>query len=391
MRSIWPKGLWLLAVGGAFAGGYFVEQRRSPNPAPTTPVAATIPLTEVAVAQAPAAMPDLVIPSGPATPLDRVEINRHDQAFKAIEKQLGINTGSLLDEPSSPKIPPIILVGQKKEAPPPMGEVPLIAPPGIGILVPPRLPQDANNKPEPLPDFHRAPPPPSLGPQTFPRMVLQLTKTRQVVLDCDVRRVGISGIAFAEIWAKGEKGPWVRLERTAWANGPLSATLPNEGRFGLKVVLESQAGLRSPEPIEATVPDLLVEADITPPKVELHELRGSPTPGVVNIGWTTTDKNPAVERTRVEYSTDSQTWHMIEGFNPAHPHVVDKVRFACAWTVPQGIGHRVKLRVTVEDRVGNRATATSTEHVSVDMVIPEGQLKLLTAPLERGPMPRLAK
>jgi hypothetical protein len=163
------------------------------------------------------------------------------------------------------------------------------------------------------------------------------------------------------------------------------------------LVIESESGMRTLPPNTGTIPDVVVDVDLTPPVVRLLGIQPSAAANKVRIEWQTTDKHPKKEGTKLEYSTDGRTWQRIEGFDEAKATRTVKVNSDLVmvtqhydWTIPQGLPHQLMLRVTARDMAGNSGVAELPQKVSLDLVVPEGKIVNVQFPtaIEQGPQPR---
>src|SRR5262249_46245775 len=138
-------------------------------------------------------------------------------------------------------------------------------------------------------------------------------------------------------------------------------------------------------------PDLAMGYDTPPPHLDIFPPRPVPDqPGKVVLSWSMTDRNPdrGSAATRLEYSTDGETWRPIELPN-------GRLNWGSIdWTLPLGVPPKVLFRLTVRDKAGNVATAVTDHKVSIDLVAPEGKItgvRRQQAEPDRGPMPRVVR
>jgi hypothetical protein len=408
MARLLRVALVLAAVAGAFAGGYLVKHSSSFSWAAAKPVGvgeaapakavthttvlahrtmavtATAPHTRtvartVKVADlAPPPMPSP--PAEPSTILQppiavgepaRLEpVDPNDPALRMIRDAMGIKTTVL--EKGAP--PPLVLADAKRDAEPaaiappvPMaGPPPKLESPRIDLDLPPMIPAPPASRPVPL------------------------LNSRAVELDFEVTRAGLSKVKAVELWATRDGGTtWTRTDRMDGARPPFRARLGGEGEYGFRMVFESEAGMRTPDPKPGQAPDLMMELDTTAPHIVIYSPVAGP-PGTIELRWQMTDKNLDRDPTavRLEYSVDGQTWERIERPTAGPGQTSHQ------WTLPPGVPPRVLFRVIARDKAGNVATAVTTEKMSVDLVAPEGKVtgvRVQGREPEKGPMPRVVR
>lgn len=384
-------GLAIGALAGTFAAGFYLK--------PTPPVryaAAAPPASQPAAAPIhdPQVKPAVVLGAPePADPLDAA-------GMAMIRKEMALQT-TILDK-SEPV--PAVLVEARRRRLKEEENSPQVCGPGV-LLDNMAVAQQPSSSPvptggpmprldpPPLPDIPRInvsppPPPPSihvppLGSATRP------VNDRNVALDFALTRTGSSPVKAVELWTTRDGGAtWAKTDRMTGCASPFRTRLGSDGQYGFRMVFESEAGMRSPEPKPGESADQTIWLDTTPPRIA--DLSLGPVPGApdkVRVRWTMTDGHLDYQRVRIEYSTDGRTW-LPAAIDPNVPHD-SKVGTSRAWKVPPGLPHRVMLRVTVRDTAGNETTAELPQPVSIDLVAPAGKVTGLHGPgLEVGPTPR---
>src|SRR5262245_43047600 len=299
-------GMIAVAVLGAFAGGYLLKSSgwlmtaAPDSPLVAAKLSATTSKGTVAHTTAPArwtmdtdrpsiAMPPVAVaqelrpPPPPATPSSDDHVDPSDPAFQMIKNCPGIKT------PLDPAGPTPAVLADAKAAP-----------------VGPSLQKD-----EPPPMVGAAPRldvPPARTP-------VKLVNNRSLALDFEVTRSGLSKVKTVELWVtRNGGGTWHKMDEMAGCQSPFSARLGSDGAYGFKMVFESESGMRSPEPRPGQIPELDIELDTTPPHLDIFPPRPVPDqPGKVVLSWSMTDRNPdrGSAATRLEYSTDGETWRPI--------------------------------------------------------------------------------
>jgi hypothetical protein len=200
------------------------------------------------------------------------------------------------------------------------------------------------------------------------------------------------------LWTTRDWGKtWAKTDRMAGAQSPFRTKLGSEGEYGFRLVFESESGMRTPEPKPNDDPDLKLELDLTPPFVTLQAPVRVPAdplgqlgigdPNSVRLRWHAVERNFDFDYVKLEYSADGQSWHPINLQGASKRSGIGTFD----WTPPAEVPPRVLFRVTVRDKAGNYASATSSKPMVIDLVPPEGRLTGVRTPgpePEVGPMPR---
>ncbi len=307
-------------------------------------------------------------------PDSQADPDPNDLTFQIIRKQLGHKT-TILGEPEPV---PAVLVDAKKSGAPlhGMNPIPLMGPT-------PRL--AAATPPEPVVSLPELPPPPVIDvPKIRESKQRRLVNRRDVELDFEVSKAGLSQIASTELWVTHEGNKWKKHDSRPGAKSPYQAKLNEDGYYGFRLVLVSETGQRSAEPRMGQVVDFELWLDTLPPKVKIFSPEAiQDASDRIKIRWQSTDKNPSAEGVKLDYSVDGETWIAI------HPTPLSGNSFD--WTLPKGIAPEVFIKITAKDAAGNVAVATSASKTAVDLVIPEGKITGIrdeNAKPEVGPKPR---
>jgi hypothetical protein len=321
-----------------------------PSPLPPIEVAATGPKLDF----------DLVKPPDPKS--ETIDPSRPE--YHWIKNGLGIKT-TVLDKSDAL---PAVFADSAKDPGPPVPKIDIdIAPPP---LMAPRLDMP--------PAFPGLSPPAS----TF-------VSNRDVTLDFTVTRAGSSRIAAVELWTTRDGGrSWSCTDRMKGAQSPMRTRLGSEGIYGFRLVCENEYGLRSAEPQPGASPDVVVELDVSPPKMTPVIVEPAGKDGLVRLAWTVTDKHEDRSGSMLEYSADGCDWRPIEisrlqrsGSN----RCVD-------WSVPAGMSPQLLFRATARDLAGNQSVAESPSKVTIDLVAPAGKITGVHSERDEpeiGPMPRM--
>jgi len=216
--------------------------------------------------------------------------------------------------------------------------------------------------------------PNAASPRAMPQ--LQVVNDPEIVLEYEVSKVGPSGLGKIEVWITRDGGAnWIRFaedpdasQATTSGQYKRTLTLPGEGVFGIRLVVESKAGIGKPAPRAGDLPDMLVEVDATPPEAKLFPLiPDTQRQGTVILSWTAKDRNLATTPITLEWAERSTgPWQIIA------PNLPNSGRFP--WVLPKNLPSHVYLKLTARDAAGNEAVAITRDPQLVDLSEPEGRL-----------------
>ncbi len=163
-------------------------------------------------------------------------------------------------------------------------------------------------------------------------------------------------LSQVELWyTQGKEQAWHRYGTDDDRQTPLPFTAPDEGLYGLYMVLTNGTGPSSLPPTPTTAPQLWVFVDYSPPTVQCHPLRAIRVAGrrVVQIRWSAADKHltprPVELAYRVEPSTEYRP--IIE------ERQTNSGQFD--WRLGDDLTGAVQVRLVVHDRAGNATEALS--------------------------------
>ena len=278
---------------------------------------------------------------------------------------------------------------------------PIVAPPATERAKDTRLPNEPKgNDTPPAPAFPPAPGtpgapviPPSAGPApkadalNVSTNVLSGLPAPQVInvtsfkLAYEVEDKGASGIGKAEIWVTRDDGrTWIiwqtieKPESTLLIDLAKKGTKDIEGVYGIKVILQSGAGLAREAPKPGELPDLRVEVDTRAPTLLVF----TPVPDATQrdtlvLRWKAEDRNLATDPITLEWSEGPKgPWFPIAAADSigTSPGAVRRIpnTGSYPWKVPANFPiHKVYLKVTARDLGGNVAEVTPVEPITVDL------------------------
>ena len=209
----------------------------------------------------------------------------------------------------------------------------------------------------------------------------QVINVTSFKLAYEVEDRGASGVGKAEIWVTRDEGhTWEKWQTIEKPESPLVIDLARrgtkdvEGVYGIKVVLQSGAGLAREAPRPGDLPDLRIDVDTTAPVVDIYE----PVPDKTQrdtlvLMWRAADRNLATDPITLEWAEGPKgPWFPIAASDAIGSTPAGAKRLANAgsypWKVPANFQtHKVYLKVTARDLAGNVAEAVTNKPVLVDL------------------------
>ncbi|HVP09976.1 MAG TPA: tetratricopeptide repeat protein [Phycisphaerae bacterium] len=161
---------------------------------------------------------------------------------------------------------------------------------------------------------------------------------------------GSDSITAAELWYTCDRGQtWQRSAGGESGQNPIAFEAPQDGLFGLYVVLHNANGASAPAPKTGTAPQQWVLVDRAAPIVQVLQL----TPDVrfdlnreIHIRWAVRDDNLPNRPVSLHYRCDqSRAFQLIAGDLPANS--------SFSWTVPDNITGRVEIKISAVDQADN--------------------------------------
>jgi hypothetical protein len=160
-----------------------------------------------------------------------------------------------------------------------------------------------------------------------------------------------------------------------------------DGRYGLKLVPVSGAGLSDEPPRPGSPPDFRVLVDTVPPVIRIYPPVAEPSNRqVLNLIWSIHEENPGKDPVSLEWS-DSPTgpWRSVvandaivtAGGGQAQQtatRIPNTGRYA--WSIPANLPtHMVHLKVTAWDAAGNKSEVVTPEPILVDLTKPRARIQ----------------
>jgi hypothetical protein len=140
--------------------------------------------------------------------------------------------------------------------------------------------------------------------------------------------------------------------------------------YGFIIQPISGAGTKADDPRAGDAPQFLVEVDTTKPEISLKNIRvggGGLNGPLVEIEWTSSDKNEMPEPITLEYSLDG-----INEWKPIVAKTQNTGKYT--WEITDKKLWRFHVRATALDKAGNSNSDKTKEPVLVDLDKPSGTI-----------------
>lgn len=210
---------------------------------------------------------------------------------------------------------------------------------------------------------------------------VRMVNSRQFNIGYKLQDVGPSGVSSVEMYLTRDDGAtWQRYGEDPDRVSPFSVIVPEEGTFGLSLVVRSGVGLAVDPPQSGDKPAMVIQVDQTAPVIELLpvEQGQGATANNLLIRWRTRENHPAEKPVFLYYSVNRQgPWQ------PIALGIDDMGQFA--WSVDPGVPSKFFLRLEIRDSAGNLARVETPDPLMVDLSRPTADIVDIEAGLNVGP------
>lgn len=192
-------------------------------------------------------------------------------------------------------------------------------------------------------------------------------------LNFHVEEAGPSGISKVELYMiRSDAQRWEKYGESPRREPPFPVRVEQEGIYGFSILVRSGVGLGDRPPQRGELPQLYVEVDRTPPKVQLlsaEAARGGEN-GVVTLTWRATDRNLKPAPIQISYAERPEgPWTLVaENLENSGKYI---------WRLPSHLPiYRFHMRVEALDKAGNKGHADTDANrpVIVDLNVPKAKL-----------------
>ncbi len=189
--------------------------------------------------------------------------------------------------------------------------------------------------------------------------------------DYELERTGQWGIANVELWGTRDGGnSWRRYAIDSDRQSPIHVTVPEEGVYGFKILIESVGGFEPEKPRPGDQPEVMVRVDVTKPQLTLT--RAEQGQGYLadrmEIAWSVGEEDLADRPIDLFYSNRREgPWIPIaNGLDNTGQY---------AWRLQRHLPDFMYIRIQARDRAGNISSAVSPQPVGINLPQSTGTLR----------------
>ena len=214
------------------------------------------------------------------------------------------------------------------------------------------------------------PPPNDVGPP--PGTPIRWINTRVFQLTYDTRAMSGAANVSVELWGTRDGGrSWQSFGKDARGQSPMLVTVPGDGIYGFRMVIQNGPGMAGRPPLPGEVPGIWIGIDLTRPVgriTAVHQGVG-PEGGKLFIDWEASDNRELAARP-ISLSFSERLggpWTPMAGNLENTGHY--------AWQLTGSLPQRIYLRLEIHDAAGNMGIYETPEPVPLDLSSPAAQLR----------------
>ncbi len=205
-----------------------------------------------------------------------------------------------------------------------------------------------------------------LPPGVRPRMV----NKRRFELEYDIQAIGPEGIGKIELWGTRDGGQtWISFGTDPDNRSPFVVGVENEGLYGFRIVVETNAGSQGTPPRSGELPEIWVGVDTTRPVAKLlpADADNAARTGEISIRWEAADQLLAARPIALAYAQSAAgPWTVLASGLENSGHY--------DWRPDNRGPDRLYLRLEVRDEAGNVETIDGSEPVTIVRTRPQGRI-----------------
>lgn len=209
------------------------------------------------------------------------------------------------------------------------------------------------------------------------------SRGHRVDVQYEIRNIGFSPVKRVDVWRTTDGGnTWETIGSDLDLQPPYPVVLPSDGLYGLAVTcvteLGEKTGRRQPDPAKATLPQVTLAIDGTPPELRLrtfdkrHYVRGGDK---ALLAWEVKDAGDHLDPRGISllYTINGgQAWLPIaEG--------LDASAGGYMWVTPSLNASALRVKAVARDTFGNVTEVVGAEDSVIDAYPPKGRLRGPTA------------
>jgi hypothetical protein len=203
---------------------------------------------------------------------------------------------------------------------------------------------------EPLADFGRP-------------LLARSVNSTEFELDYELTQTGRWGVASVELWGTDDGGAtWRRFAIDSDRQSPIHVTVPGEGDYGFRVLVESVGGLEADRPRGGDKPEVQVRVDLAAPRVTLARVEQGQGyfADQLRIDWRVEEEHPTRAPIDLYYSNrPTGPWLPVAtALDDSGSHT---------WRLQRHLPQRLYLRLEARDEAGNVGSATTPEPITLEL------------------------
>jgi len=200
---------------------------------------------------------------------------------------------------------------------------------------------------------------------------MRMVGSRTFDIDYDLDSVGPWGVAKVELWGTYNQGQtWESYGVDHDNRSPVRVTVPKEGIYGFRILVDGANGASAPPPHPGDPPELVVRVDLNRPAAQLQPIehgRGNLVDHLV-LRWTASDDNLEPRPISLFYSSSPQgPWSTIAA------RLENTGQYF--WRLQRCVPEQFYLRLEVRDTAGNLTIVQSPTPVTLERPQPTGRLR----------------
>jgi len=208
-------------------------------------------------------------------------------------------------------------------------------------------------------------------PEGPPDKAMRLVASRTFDIEYDLASVGPWGVAKVELWGTSNQGQtWESYCIDQDNRSPVRVTVPKEGIYGFRILVDGANGASSPPPRSGDPPELMVRVDLNRPVAQLLPIehgRGNLVDHLV-LRWTAGDDNLEPRPISLFYSSSPHgPWSTIAA------RLDNTGQYF--WRIQRHVPEQFYLRLEVRDTAGNLTVAQLPTPVTLNRPQPTGRLR----------------
>jgi hypothetical protein len=188
-------------------------------------------------------------------------------------------------------------------------------------------------------------------------------------LNYQITDVGKSKVAAIELWVTRDGKEWRRHAERPSEQPPFPVEVTEEGRYGFILIARSGVGLSEPPPKLGDPPQVVVEVDLTKPKVTLQsvDVGKGPQSGTLSISYSAADANMERQPITISYAENpAGPWTpIVKGTENTGTYL---------WRMPAELPSELYIRVEAIDKAGNIGSAETANKIVVDLSVPKARV-----------------